>query len=1335
MRPFEALVARQGPETLWNNDPTTTPPGDHTPSPTVSDSHSISSTSGSAGDGPGNGNGGATSTPGLSTSAVTITSGSSTFTTFTVFPAGPSATHTTSGASVTVPLTISYPSTVVTSFTVLPDSGSAVPSSIVTSFPNARVDPVTICAGGGIDTFATGVVATAILSSAVGLLLWLLFAFLRPRFRQLYGVREWFVTPALRPRPLRNSPWAFLFPHTQLVPSVPSDVSNAGRSPADDARLFPANTALSQRTIWVAFLIALGWALLGLGAALPLYMVNTPCIGQTAKRPEQTGAYSTLQDMSVVRLLLFLARGPDTSSGGSQQLVPRAEVDGPEAAANKNIETRLIVLTVLIVVPAVLPALWKLLREFSGLVAFRRRWEQIHCRGIEIAWLSASQAPGFRGWGEQRIKDYLVKNGLSQSLSRAGSAQRAARGAPRATARTEHDQERTAVNDEDDLPEVDVQGVFTVTETARLAQLIDERDIILNHLEVAETRYINSFALSTPVQSLAEPEGESAGRKYNISRPRALMPYTRRHHHKSIGSDAPLPRDYVAPAHFYKLRSMSDVNGSGQIEKDRRPPLTTSISQRLVGSRFQEMHRESIEAGQALGSAVHIDEAGDLRKGEGPTPRQRTFSLEQGPNHPDQPAPTTATTTDIDFASHSATRDVRTPTSAGISWVDTEHPRSGTAVDSTPEKQQHSRFGTWGTLVASTPTATARGGASEADDATVRRRGKEVDPSPIDRDTFPMRAMEDPDALPPPHMRLQPQQPFVRPRSGLDHEHLGAIYADIGVWRSRLKSINVDIVQAQQDGYNDIAEGNAKVKGWLLMGRGVRFIKGVRMVEGRAKDDIRWEELQRDGGLFSDLVFWITVLAIAIILCVGVTAATGLALGDAPDVATFVPFLRPLSSHNNIGSSLATTLAPAIAATLFICIALALVHRAAQRSGTPSRTIVELNAFRASFFILVVICGFWIVSVGAVIFGLQAFDTGEQKTEMVANGSVYVAGFLLVLVINAAIIAPALMLLRPLHLFRTISRERRALTPRQRYRAVYPGLYNQSFATGACILAVVFAASFGLLFPLITPPVVILLFLTLIAHRFLVGYVYPNMSGSQNGGIIQIWFLRRLATLLSLQPLLLGLLLLSHQFWVLGGVLVGWAVLIVLFVEAFAWRKLRRPGVKSLSPVTRDALQKLASSMRRRPGAQEHDEMSLVSSHRRVRTRGSMASVLEMLHVTLAVMPTQPRMRGPVPLTSDVLDDREATERAARTHPDAPPHLPALPFADHAEETHGILYPPELIAPSPIIWLPNDSNGVARSEAYDLQRYHNLAATIDVRTASDAPALPRKSTSSSTAGH
>jgi len=59
----------------------------------------------------------------------------------------------------------------------------------------------------------------------------------------------------------------------------------------------------------------------------------------------------------------------------------------------------------------------------------------------------------------------------------------------------------------------------------------------------------------------------------------------------------------------------------------------------------------------------------------------------------------------------------------------------------------------------------------------------------------------------------------------------------------------------------------------------------------------------------------------------------------------------------------------------------------------------------------------------------------------------------------------------------------------------------------------------------------------------------------------------------------------------------------------------------------------------------------------------------------------------------------------------------------------GILYAPELIAPPPIIWLPNDSAGVAQSEAIDLQKYHDLQVTLDVRTTADV--MPRSSSSRS----
>lgn len=75
-----------------------------------------------------------------------------------------------------------------------------------------------------------------------------------------------------------------------------------------------------------------------------------------------------------------------------------------------------------------------------------------------------------------------------------------------------------------------------------------------------------------------------------------------------------------------------------------------------------------------------------------------------------------------------------------------------------------------------------------------------------------------------------------------------------------------------------------------------------------------------------------------------------------------------------------------------------------------------------------------------------------------------------------------------------------------------------------------------------------------------------------------------------------------------------------------------------------------------------------------------------------------------------------STERAARTKPGAPPQIT---FKDRAEETAGLMYPPELLAPTPVIWLPDDPNGVGRAEAENLQKYHGLQVTLDV--ADDQP--------------
>ena len=153
--------------------------------------------------------------------------------------------------------------------------------------------------------------------------------------------------------------------------------------------------------------------------------------------------------------------------------------------------------------------------------------------------------------------------------------------------------------------------------------------------------------------------------------------------------------------------------------------------------------------------------------------------------------------------------------------------------------------------------------------------------------------------------------------------------------------------------------------------------------------------------------------------------------------------------------------------------------------------------------------------------------------------------------------------------------------------------------------------------------------IVLLAHRFLVGYVYAR-THSQTGGLLQIWLLRRFGTVLSFQPILLGLIFLTRQFWIEGGVLIGTGWFVIVFVELYTSWKTRLPGRKFLSPITRNSLETFANAARRYV---ENDSGTINdSTPPGTRTRGSMASVLEMMSTTLAVTPSSFNFTGVVPL-------------------------------------------------------------------------------------------------------
>ncbi|EJD04016.1 uncharacterized protein FOMMEDRAFT_106418 [Fomitiporia mediterranea MF3/22] len=1259
---------------------------------------------------PGSGSGsssGAGTIPATSTSFITGLSGSSSFISTTIITSIPS-TITSPSTTITtnVPTTITTSTGILVSQTAVGDAGSAV----VAGQP--------VCIGDGVDIQAVGLLSTLVLPSVIGLIIWLIFALLRPHFRQVYAVREWFPPQELRSQPLRDTLWAFLFPHVPFVPSIPdkSELSKAGAG----AEL-PSDGQLSQRVLWICFLIALGWSLLGLLGALPLYLVTTPCLEQSFPQTPFGGLYSTLQDLSVLRLLQLLENN-DIST--SSRAVSRALVNGVDV--NPNIRTRLIILTVFVLVLAMLPALIKLMKEFTKLANYRRHWLDVRCEGLEMGWLSAQKAPGFVGWGEKRIKDFITKEGLSSSLDKNGGGISASGNmvgigsgyrARTTSQRNRERNDRPSNDDEKQELEVDIRSLFSVGDTGILPSLIQERDRILDQLEMAEARYIASFKLMTPDPSSAElplPPDDENNTKLRISRPKALAGYqrsrSRRGRRKASGSST-APTSFVAPSQYYKLRNIRGISGgriysqSGDDSFTEGPSFGDSVRSRIVGSRFQEFSSEHGGEPLPIGSRVTLNQ-GELE----PMTQEQVDAY--GPRHGMDPS----SGNEADVETVPLTDSAGPETSRGVSRADNGSP-STVLVDSVMHYD-------------SSP-----GPDSGAEDVTPSR-ARHVPPKyPVERrETFAMRTPGNEvqnEGQVPLHLRLQSQGPFVRPLSGLDHDFLGAVYSDVRELRTRLKQINAEISEVQNDCYNDIADG-ARIKGWLITGRGVRFLPGIELIEGRSKDDILWDELQHEGRTEKRISFWSFVVMVTVLLGAGLVGVAGLAVSTAPNVAHYLPFFGPfINASEKIGPGIAITLVPAILATLFFFTAIKAVKRASQYSGDISVTSARLTTYKATFFILCVIGVMWLTAVGAVVFAMRAFATSSARPSSVASGSIYMSAFFLALVVNFAIVAPGLLLLQPFRLKNVLWRERQAITPRQRFRALYPRPYDPTYATACCILAIILASTFALIFPFIGPAVVLLLLLTIVAHRFLVGYVYGR-TDAQTGGLLQIWLLKRFASITSFQPILLGLIFLTRRLFVEGGILIGVGVAAMATVEVYAYWKTRLPGRKSLTDKTLNSLERFAGQARPagKQSVSETEGSNALVNAPRMRSRGSLASVLEMMSLTLAVMPTPHQARGAVPIAeTESLDDLTATDRAARTHPDAPPHLPPLPFADHAEEMAGILYASELIAPAPTIWLPNDSAGIARSEAYDLSRYHGLRTTIDVRSHDDVVNPRRRSSS------
>ena len=204
--------------------------------------------------------------------------------------------------------------------------------------------------------------------------------------------------------------------------------------------------------------MVLAWSLLSLAGLLPLYMVDTPCLAHSISPATFTGAYSVLQDLSLLRLIRLLDHGSVTiHTDLVSSLSTREIINGTDRAPEAR--SRIIILTVFTIVLGVLPALHMILREFNRLVAYRTRWLSVRCQGLEMGWLSARRAPGFVGWGEKRLKDFIVKAALSYSLD----SNEAVNSNDSNNARSRRRRlNRDWSNEEKAQLEIDVQSLFSI---------------------------------------------------------------------------------------------------------------------------------------------------------------------------------------------------------------------------------------------------------------------------------------------------------------------------------------------------------------------------------------------------------------------------------------------------------------------------------------------------------------------------------------------------------------------------------------------------------------------------------------------------------------------------------------------------------------------------------------------------------------------------------------------------------------------------------------------------------------------------------------------------------
>ncbi|KAH8923150.1 hypothetical protein BT69DRAFT_1334099 [Atractiella rhizophila] len=563
-----------------------------------------------------------------------------------------------------------------------------------------------------------------------------------------------------------------------------------------------------------------------------------------------------------------------------------------------------------------------------------------------------------------------------------------------------------------------------------------------------------------------------------------------------------------------------------------------------------------------------------------------------------------------------------------------------------------------------------------------------------------------------PHFRVQTFRPYLRPIPTTSPTQLADLYNTIRRLRSQLKRLNPEIQELQRQVATDLEEGK-DVCGWVLVGKGLRHLQGIQMVEGSSREDIVYQSL--DHPSFGPLGFWIGWFIVSVCSAALLSPATALSVLQQPGVANYFNWLRPVLQNSQFVVALLTTLIPALLSISVLAVAITLISLLAKYSDSTSRTRTKINAFRGSLAFIIVIDIGWFISLAAVIFASNDIQSNSRISRSLADGAIATSTLFFVASVGLLVL-PGLLVLRLRDAIRIQLKWKKIVTPRARFQALRPRTFNAFICSSFISFSILSFSFFFMIAPLLAIPLIVVLPLTFATQRFNVSQVFTRSS--QSGGRYATSIILCASAAVCTQPLLLGFVLLSRDRWTSAGLCFAVAF-VALITSCVYWRYTSgQVGRKDLHPTTQAGLRAFEDGARLIEVPEEQERLSssaAASAALETNRRHSMASILDLLnHLDTPSdsrgLQTSPRKARAVPISTEIIsNDYGCSKLVSRTHSMAPPSLPPLPFSSQDDTlAREMLYNPVLITKDPIVILPRDL--LSREEADDSQKYWGIEA-------------------------